>query len=162
MALPFSAQAQWFSSPRTFSLDDVTERARALAARPYEAPVSNLPPVFAGMQFADYMKIQPRQDRFEWQGQGTPYRLNFYHQGMQFNAPVRINEINGTEVREIPYEAERFDFGNLNFDKGGAYATAFLLALVAVAAIIVVSTLRPSERSRSERSPSERSRKEDR
>lgn len=33
----------------------------------------------------------------------------------------------------------------LNFDKGGAYATAFLLALVAVAAIIVVSLLRPKE-----------------
>ncbi|GAA4443576.1 sulfate ABC transporter permease [Phytohabitans houttuyneae] len=33
----------------------------------------------------------------------------------------------------------------LNFDKGGAYAAAFLLALVAVAAIIVVSVLRPKE-----------------
>ncbi|MEV6520725.1 sulfate ABC transporter permease subunit [Longispora sp. NPDC051575] len=33
----------------------------------------------------------------------------------------------------------------LNFDKGGAYATAFLLALVAVAAIIAVSVLRPKE-----------------
>jgi sulfate transport system permease protein len=31
----------------------------------------------------------------------------------------------------------------LNFDKGGAYAAAFLLALVAVAAIMVVSVLRP-------------------
>ena len=33
----------------------------------------------------------------------------------------------------------------LNFDKDGAYATAFLLALVAVATIIVVSLLRPKE-----------------
>ncbi|RIV37555.1 sulfate ABC transporter permease [Micromonospora radicis] len=33
----------------------------------------------------------------------------------------------------------------LNFDKGGSYATAFLLALVAVACIIVVSVLRPKE-----------------
>jgi sulfate transport system permease protein len=33
----------------------------------------------------------------------------------------------------------------LNFDKGGAYATAFLLALVAVAAIIVVTVIRPKE-----------------
>jgi sulfate transport system permease protein len=33
----------------------------------------------------------------------------------------------------------------LNFDRGGAYATAFLLALVAVAAIIVVSLVRPKE-----------------
>ncbi|MFC6015730.1 sulfate ABC transporter permease [Plantactinospora solaniradicis] len=33
----------------------------------------------------------------------------------------------------------------LNFDKGGAYATAFLLALVAVACIIVVSVIRPKD-----------------
>lgn len=31
----------------------------------------------------------------------------------------------------------------LNFDKGGAYATAFLLALVSVACIVVVSFIRP-------------------
>jgi sulfate transport system permease protein len=33
----------------------------------------------------------------------------------------------------------------LNFDKSGAYATAFLLALVAVASIVVVSIIRPKE-----------------
>ncbi len=33
----------------------------------------------------------------------------------------------------------------LNFDKGGAYATAFLLTLVAVACIVVVGILRPEE-----------------
>ena len=33
----------------------------------------------------------------------------------------------------------------LNFDKGGAYATAFLLVMVAVAAIIAVSVIRPKE-----------------
>lgn len=34
----------------------------------------------------------------------------------------------------------------LNFDQGGAYATAFLLALVAVASIIVVSLIRPKDK----------------
>ena len=33
----------------------------------------------------------------------------------------------------------------LNFDKGGAYATAFLLALVSVACIVVVTIIRPKE-----------------
>ena len=33
----------------------------------------------------------------------------------------------------------------LNFDKGGAYATAFLLALVSVACIVVVTIVRPKE-----------------
>lgn len=34
----------------------------------------------------------------------------------------------------------------LNFDQGGAYATAFLLAMVSVACIVVVSIIRPKER----------------
>ena len=33
----------------------------------------------------------------------------------------------------------------LNFDKGGAYATAFLMAMVSVACIVVVSIIRPKE-----------------
>jgi len=33
----------------------------------------------------------------------------------------------------------------LNFDQSGAYATAFLLAMVSVACIVVVSILRPEE-----------------
>lgn len=33
----------------------------------------------------------------------------------------------------------------LNFDQGGAYATAFLLAIVSVACIVVVSIIRPEE-----------------
>ena len=33
----------------------------------------------------------------------------------------------------------------LNFDQGGAYATAFLLALVSVACIVIVSIIRPKE-----------------
>ena len=32
----------------------------------------------------------------------------------------------------------------LNFDRGGAYATAFLLALIAVAVIVVVTAARPT------------------
>src|SRR3546814_16992738 len=34
----------------------------------------------------------------------------------------------------------------LNFDRGGAYATAFLLALVPVACIVIVSIIRPQDR----------------
>ena len=102
---------------KAFSLDDVTAQARALMEKPYVAPKSNLPPVFRSMQFADYQKIQPRSDRFEWRDTGSPFKLNFYHQGMHFNTPVRINEINNDGVREIRYDAERFDFGNLGFDK---------------------------------------------
>jgi len=101
-----------------FSLDDVQAQARDLAAQPYAAPVSNLPDVFSRMQFADYQKIQPRRDQFEWNNLETPFKLAFYHQGMQFNTPVKINElVEGDAVQEIRYDPVRFDFGDLHFDR---------------------------------------------
>ena len=100
-----------------FSLDDVTARAKTLADKPYVAPANNLPPAFQQMQFADYIKIQPRIDNLEWKNQGTPFKLGFYHQGMQFSSPVRINEIVGKNVQEIRYDMSRFDFGDLKLDR---------------------------------------------
>jgi sulfate transport system permease protein len=46
------------------------------------------------------------------------------------------------ETRTAPLVVEE---KYLNFDKGGAYATAFLLALIAIACIVVVSIIRPKE-----------------
>lgn len=99
-----------------FSLDDVTAKAKALAAKPYAAPVSNLPPAFSKMQFGDYVKIQPRRETFEWRSERTPFKLAFYHQGMHFNTPVKISEIVGNDVEEVHYDPARFDFGGLSFD----------------------------------------------
>jgi len=109
------AQAQ--QRPAAFALADVMEKARTLAIAPYVEPVSNLPQTFGAMQFLDYQKIQPRQDRTVWSGLDTPFRLSFYHQGMQFNTPVRINEIVDGAAREIPYDPDQFDFGDLHFGR---------------------------------------------
>lgn len=99
-----------------FSLDDVSARAKELNARPWTAPTSNLPAVFSNMQFADYMQIQPRTDRFEWRNQKTPFKLGYYHQGMRFNTPIRIHEINGNSVTPVSYSSDRFQFGSLKLN----------------------------------------------
>lgn len=112
-----SAPACAQDRPAGFGLEAVTARAKALADAAYVAPVSNLPDIFSKMQFFDYQKIQPRHDNPAWAGADTPFKLDFYHQGMQFNTPVKINEIVDGAVREIPYDPDRFDFGDLHFDR---------------------------------------------
>lgn len=109
-----TASAQ--EGPARFSLEDVAAKARTLANSAYVAPVSNLPEVFSKLQFADYQKIQPRRDRFAWTELNTRFKLAFYHQGMQFNTPVRINEIADGAVKEMHYDPSCFDFGDLHFD----------------------------------------------
>lgn len=107
----FSASQLW-----AFSLDDVAAQAKDLAAKKYEAPKSNLPAVFRDMKFADYQKIQFRSDKAEWVNDKTPFHLSFYHQGMHFDTPVKINEVTASSVNEIKYDSSRFDFGDLQFD----------------------------------------------
>ena len=99
-----------------FSLDDVSAKAKELAGQKYEAPRSNLPNEFREMKFADYQKIRFRNEKAEWADQKTPFKLSFYHQGMHFDTPVKINEITATDVQEIKYDPTRFDFGDVKFD----------------------------------------------
>ena len=99
-----------------FSLDDVSAKAKELAGQKYEAPRSNLPNEFREMKFADYQKIRFRTEKAEWADQKTPFKLSFYHQGMHFDTPVKINEITANTVEEIKYDPSRFDFGDVKFD----------------------------------------------
>ena len=84
-----------------FSLDDVSAKAKELAGQKYEAPRSNLPNEFREMKFADYQKIRFRNEKAEWADQNTPFKLSFYHQGMHFDTPVKINEVTADSVHEI-------------------------------------------------------------
>lgn len=115
-ALLLAAPAVAQEAHVSFGLNEVLTRAKDLADTPYVTPVSTLPDAFSKLQFGDYQKIQPRRDKFAWTDVDTPFKLAFYHQGMQFNTPVKINEIADGGVREIPYDPSRFDFGDLHFD----------------------------------------------
>ena len=99
-----------------FSLDDVAAEAKTLAEQKYQAPRSNLPKEFRDMKFADYQKIQFNREKAQWVGDKTPFKLSFYHQGMHFDTPVKINEVTATKVEEIKYDSSRFDFGDVKFD----------------------------------------------
>jgi glucans biosynthesis protein len=99
-----------------FDLDDVATKAKELAGQKFVAPKSNLPAEFRDMKFADYQKIRFLQDKAEWANDKTPFKLSFYHQGMHFDTPVKINEVTATTVNEIKYDPSRFDFGDVKFD----------------------------------------------
>ncbi|MFB4392499.1 MULTISPECIES: glucan biosynthesis protein G [unclassified Pseudomonas] len=99
-----------------FNLDDVAAKAKDLAGQKYEAPKSNLPPVFRDMKYADYQKIRFLQEKAEWANDKTPFKLSFYHQGMHFDTPVKINEVTATKVEEIKYDPSRFAFSDVPHD----------------------------------------------
>ena len=105
------------SSSWAFSIDDVAKQAQSLAGKGYEAPKSNLPSVFRDMKYADYQQIQFNHDKAYWNNLKTPFKLEFYHQGMYFDTPVKINEVTATAVKRIKYSPDYFTFGDVQHDK---------------------------------------------
>ncbi|AFJ47528.1 glucans biosynthesis protein G [Shimwellia blattae DSM 4481 = NBRC 105725] len=100
-----------------FSIDDVAKQAKSLAGKAYEAPKSNLPSLFRDMKYADYQQIQFNHEKAYWNKIKTPFKLEFYHQGMYFDTPVVINEVTANSVRRIKYSPDYFTFGNVKHDK---------------------------------------------
>lgn len=68
------------------------------------------------MKYADYQKIRFLQEKAEWAKDKTPFKLSFYHQGMHFDTPVKINQISAKKVEEIKYDPSRFEFGDVPHD----------------------------------------------
>lgn len=112
----FWAMAMYASGSWAFSIDDVAKQAKSLSEKSFEAPKSNLPAQFRDMKFADYQKIHFKHDKAYWSDLKTPFKLEFYHQGMYFDTPVKINEVTATRVREIAYKPENFTFDNIKHD----------------------------------------------
>lgn len=108
-----------------FDLTDVTKQAKELASQPYQQEPSNLSPTFRQMQFADYMKIQDRADKAYWKNSDFPFELGFYHQGMQFDTPVKISEITDDGVKPIEYNTEYFNFNGIRHDEAAVKDLGF-------------------------------------
>lgn len=99
-----------------FELDDVAVKAKALAAEGYNAPQSRLPAALRELPFADYQKVRFREDHAHWNDGKTPYQLYFFHQGMHFDVPVKINEVTASGVDEVRYDPSMFDFADVKLN----------------------------------------------
>jgi periplasmic glucans biosynthesis protein len=105
-----------FTSPSVlaFSLQNVAEQAKQLSKENYVAPKSHLPSMFKHLAFDDYQKIYFISDKTYWKKDHTLFTLQFYHQGMYFDTPVKINEIINNRVQEIQYSPDYFNLTALN------------------------------------------------
>lgn len=108
----FSAQAVL-----AFDFNDVSQEAQELAQRGYTAPQGNLPESLAGLNFQQYQQIQYKPAQSHWRSDNLRFDLGFFHEGMHYNTPVTINEVNGDDVQELKFSPDNFNYGNLDVDK---------------------------------------------
>jgi glucans biosynthesis protein len=99
-----------------FGFEDVAAKAKALAAASYVKPAKNLPKSLETLTYDQYRDIRFNPDKSQWRDARLPFELAFFHQGLFFESPVRINEISNNTVHEIRFDPKLFNYGanNLN------------------------------------------------
>jgi len=99
-----------------FGFDAVAQRAQRLAAAPYRAQEVRLPNELQGIDYDHFREIRFKPERALWHDAKLPFEIAFFHLGLYYNRPVRINEVSGDVIREIRYDAAMFDYGANKFD----------------------------------------------
>lgn len=95
-----------------FDFNSVAVKAKQLAAASYKEPQKNLSPLLSNLSYEQYHQIRFKSDKAYWHAQNLPFELTFFHQGRQFDTPVRINEIVSGRARAIPFDPRAFDYGS--------------------------------------------------
>ena len=94
-----------------FGYDDVVERAKARAGKPYSAP-SQIPKFLQEFDFAQLDQIGYKRDRALWHDTGLPFESMFYHPGSYYTHPVKMHLVNDHGVGEFRFDKNRFQYPN--------------------------------------------------
>ena len=104
------------SAALALGFDDIGARASSLASRPYKVPVITLPTQLRELDYDAYRDIRFRPEKALWRNEKLPFELMFFHQGRTVPEPVRINVVEPSGERLVPYDPALFDFGNNKID----------------------------------------------
>jgi glucans biosynthesis protein len=99
-----------------FNFDDVAQRARQLASSAYKTPETKLPAELENLTYDQFRDIRFKPSRMMWRASHLPFELAFFHQGLFFKQPVKINELAPDGPHEIAFDPSMFDYGATRID----------------------------------------------
>ena len=118
LVAPFAAEnrfsaAQAQTSGEPFDPASIADMARALAAKPYKAPSSDLPDAFSNLNYEQYAAIRHLPDKAIWALNGTGFALEPLHRGYVFSTQMQLNIVADGATRRVFYDPSRYDLGKL-------------------------------------------------
>ncbi|WP_244516210.1 glucan biosynthesis protein [Halomonas daqiaonensis] len=111
--------------------EEVTERARQLAASPYEERAGDLPPALRDIDYDAYRSIRFRPEAALWRDE-TLFSVQLFHTGFLFERPVQLHLIKNGEQQHLPFQSSFFRYDGpatplQEADLGGAGYAGFRL-----------------------------------
>jgi glucans biosynthesis protein len=101
---------------KVFDHGVVIERARMLAQQPHEPHRQPLPPALDQMSFDAFRALRFRRDKAFFGESKSGFRMELFHRGFLYKAPVVVNLVRDGVPAPIPYDGSLFDFGEIKVE----------------------------------------------
>jgi periplasmic glucans biosynthesis protein len=108
IAAPIGRAAAQDPAPHAYSLGQLIEEARALAAAPYAPPADSLPPALAALDFDDWRGIRFRSEA-ALMGAAHGYDLRLFHRGFIYRDAMTVSLLREGNRVPIPYAPNLFE-----------------------------------------------------
>lgn len=97
----------WPAGAQAFGLQQVIEKAKTLAANPYEPPPS-IPPFLANLDYDEYQQIRFRPQDSLWRQSNSNFQVMLIAPGEYFRHPVRIHTVAADGVHAVAFDKSHF------------------------------------------------------
>jgi glucans biosynthesis protein len=97
-------------SPMPYGFAALRDRARRLAAAPYDPPPVAHEALLETIDFDAHQTIAFKPDRTLWPGADSVFPVRPFHLGRYFKRPVRLHVVRDGAAREIRYSADVFEY----------------------------------------------------
>jgi glucans biosynthesis protein len=114
-AIPLMSRAAFAATlTQPFDYAWLKDHARDLASRAYDPNGQTPAPAsLTALNWDEYQSIRFRSERTLWAKEDLPFRVQFFHLGLNFGKAVRIHEVVDGRAHEIIYDPAMFDLSKL-------------------------------------------------
>lgn len=97
-----------------FGFEQVKHIAADRAATAYVEP-PKIPDFLQHLDYDHWRDISFKSDRSLWRGEHLLFEVQFFHPGFLYRMPVKINVVDGRQVKEIQFSPDLFNYGMNDF-----------------------------------------------
>lgn len=99
----------------SFSYQNAVDKARQLAAQPYQNPAGQVPDFLLKIDYDAWRDIRFRPEQALWKREGLPFNVQFFHPGLYYDRTVKISIVNSQGVKPVDFSRDVFDYGKNSF-----------------------------------------------
>lgn len=103
--------ARFLGEARSFSFNQLRQRAKDAAGKPYGGVRRPAPRVVAQIDFDASQQINFRPDMALWSDGRGPFPVRLFHLDKFSRLPVRIHVVSGDQAQEVIYSPDAFTYG---------------------------------------------------